>query len=213
MPSTFFVKQPKRTFVWPRSPWTANNLRGESLEHVGFWTGALAFTPYLQWRHGHAIHHAKSSQIEDSGIGYFWIFGVEAFQSSPWYIRGYYRFYRNPFILFGIGGLWLFLCEFRLSFRSVNWRQRRGVWLNNLLWAGIIYGMGEWLGYGTFFWLMVPLSISAAFWARACSFSAANQRSRGSMSSGSMTRAPVSGSLAQSPMSCWTGWSRTRLMP
>ena len=131
---------------------------------VGFWTGALSFTPYLQWRHGHAIHHAKSGQIEEAGIGYFWVMGVEEFQKAPWYERAWYRFYRNPFVLFSIGGLWLFLIEFRLSFRSINWRQRRGVWWNNLFWAVTLYGLIQWLGWPAVFDMMAPLTISAAFW-------------------------------------------------
>jgi acyl-lipid omega-6 desaturase (Delta-12 desaturase) len=131
---------------------------------VGFWTGAMAFTPYLQWRHGHAIHHAKSGQIEDAGIGYFWVMGLEEFQNAAWYERMWYRFYRNPFVLFSVGGLWLFLCEFRLSFRSINWRQRFGVWANNVVWVIVLYGLSEVLGWSAIFDIFAPLTVSAAFW-------------------------------------------------
>ena len=131
---------------------------------VGFWTGALSFTPYEHWRYAHWNHHRKSGQYEDKGVGYFWIMGVEEYKKSPWYVRGYYRIYRNPFVLFLLGGLWQFVVESRLSFRSTNWAQRRSVWLTNLFWAGIIWAGGSYLGYWTFFTLLAPVVATGAFW-------------------------------------------------
>jgi omega-6 fatty acid desaturase (delta-12 desaturase) len=32
-------------------------------DRIGFWTGLIAFTPYLQWRRSHAIHHADSGNV------------------------------------------------------------------------------------------------------------------------------------------------------
>lgn len=131
-------------------------------DFVGFWTAFLVATPYLQWRHGHAIHHAKSGQTEARGVGYFWIMTVEEYQGSPWYVRGWYRFYRNPFVLFTIGGPWLFFCEFRLSFGSVNWRQRRGVHANTLLWLAVCLLLGSQFGVGAVFLLVVPVIATPA---------------------------------------------------
>ena len=131
---------------------------------VGFWTGTLAFTPYAQWQSGHLLHHKRSGQFEDKGIGYFWIMGAQEYKSSSTPVRLFYRFYRNPFVLFMLGGIYQFIFEFRLSFRSTNWKQRRGVYLTNILWTGIIVGMGTWIGYWNFFILMAPVVVTSAFW-------------------------------------------------
>lgn len=129
---------------------------------VGFWTGLMAYTPYLQWRHGHALHHASSGQIEERGVGYFWIMGAKEFAEAPKHVRFWYRFYRNPFVLFTIGGLYCFLAEYRLSFRSVNARQRRGVWGANLVIAGLVCGLGLWLGFWNVFLIQGPICAVAA---------------------------------------------------
>ena len=131
---------------------------------VGFWTSALAFTPYEHWRHSHWVHHRKSGQYEEKGVGYFWIMGVQEYKQAAWYTRAFYRFYRNPFVLFLLGGLWQFAIESRLSFSCKNWEQRKSVWLTNLFWASVIVTGGSTLGYWTFFTLLFPVIATGAFW-------------------------------------------------
>ena len=139
-----------------------NSKRANSI--VGFWTGALSFTPYAQWRYGHWVHHSKSGQYEDKGVGYFWIMGVEEYKNASMGVRAFYRFYRNPFVLFLLGGMYQFIIEHRLTLSSINWEQKRSVYLTNLLWAGIIFGMGSWIGYWNFFILMAPVVFTGSFW-------------------------------------------------
>jgi len=122
---------------------------------VGFWTALLVVTPYLQWRHGHALHHAKSGKVDDRGIGYFWIMTKQEYEKAPWATRVWCRFYRNPFILFLFGGIYLFLIEFRFTMRSDSAKTRRQVYLTNLCLAGIIAGGGALFGYAAFATLFV----------------------------------------------------------
>ena len=129
---------------------------------VGFWTGVIAYTPYLQWRADHARHHKTSGQIEERGTGYFWCMGLQEFNDSPWYVRAYYRFYRHPFILFTIGGLWLFIVEFRFVHKGVDWRTRRGVYAQNLIYAGIIWGLASTIGLWNAFLIQMPICVVAA---------------------------------------------------
>jgi omega-6 fatty acid desaturase (delta-12 desaturase) len=128
---------------------------------VGFWTGMLCFTPYKQWRHGHALHHASSGQIEERGVGYLWIMTADEYRSATGRQRAWYRFYRNPFILFTIGGLYAFLLEYRFSFRSTTADARRGVWGHNVALAAILGGLSFWLGWETVLLVQAPICIVA----------------------------------------------------
>ena len=130
---------------------------------VGIITGMLSYTPYHRWRHGHAIHHARSGQIEDRGVGYFWIMGVDEFRNAPKRTQLWYRFYRNPFVLFFIGGLYLFLVEFRLTFESTNRTQSIGVWATNIFLLTVVLIMGFTIGFWNFFLVQFPICAVAAF--------------------------------------------------
>src|SRR6266446_6535213 len=44
--------------------------KSQRANHVlGFITGVLTFTPYHQWRHKHALHHATSGDLDAHGAG------------------------------------------------------------------------------------------------------------------------------------------------
>ncbi len=124
---------------------------------VGFWTALLVVTPYLQWRHGHALHHAKSGKIEDRGVGYFWIMTLQEYQDATPARRAWCRFYRNPFILLIFGGFYLFVLEFRFTMRSDSATTRRQVYLTNLCLAGILAGGGALFGYTAFITLFLSV--------------------------------------------------------
>jgi len=129
---------------------------------VGFWTGLMAYTPYLRWRHGHALHHASYGQIEERSVGYFWIMGLEEYKQASPGVRFGYRMYRHPLTIFIIGGLYLFLFEFRLTTESVNAQQTRGVWAANLLLLAIFGVLGWWLGYWNVFLIQMPICFVSA---------------------------------------------------
>ncbi len=131
-------------------------------EIVGFWTGMLAATPYKQWRYGHALHHAKCGKVEDRGVGYFWIMTLQEYQASSKLTQFGYRLYRNPFILFTLGGFYLFIIEFRFALGSDTKEMRQQVWLTNLTLAAMAVGLGSFIGFGNFFLLWVPMITVAA---------------------------------------------------
>jgi omega-6 fatty acid desaturase (delta-12 desaturase) len=73
---------------------------------VGFLTGLLTLTPYVQWRHDHAIHHATSGNLERRGFGDITTLTVEEYIGLSWWGRFRYRMYRNPLVMFGLGPIW-----------------------------------------------------------------------------------------------------------
>ena len=80
-------------------------------EIVGFITGVLTFTPFAQWRRDHALHHASSGDLDRRGHGDILTLTVAEYLARDRVGRLKYRLYRNPFILFGLGPLYLLISQ------------------------------------------------------------------------------------------------------
>ena len=100
---------------------------------VGFVTGVLTFTPYYHWRAEHAAHHAASGNLDrrDSG-GDIWTMTVQEFLDAPRRRRIAYRLARNPFVLFVLAPLFVFVIKHRFSYSWADRRELHSVWLTNL---------------------------------------------------------------------------------
>jgi omega-6 fatty acid desaturase (delta-12 desaturase) len=98
---------------------------------VGFITGVLTLTPYLQWRRDHAIHHATSGHLDERGHGDVTTLTVREYLQLPWWGRVKYRFYRNPLVMLGVGPLWLMVKQRLHSRETAGRREILGVHLTN----------------------------------------------------------------------------------
>ncbi|RME51598.1 MAG: fatty acid desaturase, partial [Deltaproteobacteria bacterium] len=97
----------------------------------GFICGLLTFTPYYQWRWEHARHHATSGNLDGRGTGDIWTLTVQEYLEASRWKRFAYRLSRNPFVLFVLGPLYLFLVRQRLPAPDAKPRERRSVfWMN-----------------------------------------------------------------------------------
>lgn len=76
------------------------------------WTGrvlgVLTLTPYDCWRRTHAIHHATSGNLDARGVGDIMMLTVAEYRALSRLGRLRYRLYRNPFVMFGFGPIWVF---------------------------------------------------------------------------------------------------------
>jgi omega-6 fatty acid desaturase (delta-12 desaturase) len=98
---------------------------------VGFISGILTFTPYYHWRWEHNIHHASSGHLDKRGVGDIWTMTVQEYLEASRWKRFAYRLARNPFILFLLAPLYLFLIRQRFSSKDANARERDSVhWMN-----------------------------------------------------------------------------------
>ncbi len=126
----------------------------------GFITGVLTFTPYYLWRWEHAVHHASSGDLERRGTGDVWTLTVEEYLASSRWRRFAYRLARNPFILFVVAPVFLFLIWHRLPTRRAEARrERRSVTWTNLALAGWAIGMS--LVFGVKAYLLIQLLVIA----------------------------------------------------
>jgi omega-6 fatty acid desaturase (delta-12 desaturase) len=98
---------------------------------VGFLAGILTFTPYYHWRWEHAIHHSSSGDLDQRGTGDVWTMTVQEYLESSRWKKFAYRLARNPFILFVIAPLFLFLLRQRFPSPKASQRERHSVYAMN----------------------------------------------------------------------------------
>ncbi len=134
---------------------------------VGFITGILTFTPYHYWKANHARHHATSGNLDKRGWGDVWMMTVEEFNQSSPKERLQYRLYRNPFVMLGLGPLFILLISHRFVLRKATLSQRLSVYFTNL---GILVlaGLLIWLlGIKAYLLLQFPIlfiGLAAGVW-------------------------------------------------
>lgn len=104
---------------------------------LGFLTGVLTLFPYLQWQHSHSIHHATSSNLDKRGTGDIWLLTVNEYKAAPLYTKIAYRLYRNPFIMFILGPIYVFLITNRFNKKGARRKERLNTYLTNLAIAAL----------------------------------------------------------------------------
>lgn len=131
-------------------------------DFVGTICGILTFTPYFQWRHEHAIHHASSGDLERRGIGDVKTLTVKEYLSlTPWE-QLKYRLYRHPLILFATGPLILFLGGYRFVSGHGGKRERHNIYLTNLALLAICLVMTLTIGFKSYLLVQLPICVFTA---------------------------------------------------
>ncbi len=128
---------------------------------LGVITGILTFTPYYQWRHKHAIHHATSSDLDRRGTGDVWTLTVREYLEASRWRRFAYRLARNPVVLFGIAPFFLLVVGQRFPWRKADRRERTNVFGTNLAILGMAALLGWLLGIKAYLTIQVTVLIIA----------------------------------------------------
>jgi acyl-lipid omega-6 desaturase (Delta-12 desaturase) len=126
---------------------------------MGFIAGVLTFTPFQHWRWEHATHHATAGDLDKRGIGDVWTMTVREYLESSRWKRFAYRLARNPFVLFVLAPLVLFLVMQRFPSRKAGRRERMSVYLTNLAMVGMVVGLGMAFGFKAY--LLIQLTVIA----------------------------------------------------
>lgn len=124
---------------------------------VGTFLGVLTFTAYGSWQYGHGIHHSTSGNLDRRTIGEVWTLTVDEYLASPKATQIWYRVYRNPFFMFGLAPLLLFLLVQRLPDAKATKRTVKSVWITNVLLAGVIGLAWATIGLGTYLLIQIPI--------------------------------------------------------
>jgi len=129
---------------------------------VEFITGLLTFTPFRQWSHDHAVHHAAAGDLDRRGTGDVWTLTVKEYLEGPLWKRIAYRLSRNPLVLLGLGPLYIFIIQYRFPSPGAGKRERRGVHLTNLALLGLLVAVSLTIGIRAYLLVMAPVWILAS---------------------------------------------------
>lgn len=134
---------------------------------VGIITGMMTFFPYYQWQHEHSVHHATCSNLNRRGTGDIWTLTVDEYLELSAFRRMVYRMYRNPFVMFGLGPIYIILIVYRFNRKRAGRRERLNTHATTLGLAAIIALLCWALGWKEFLLIEAPilyLSGMAGIW-------------------------------------------------
>ncbi|WP_438449062.1 fatty acid desaturase [Gorillibacterium sp. sgz5001074] len=124
---------------------------------LGTITGVLTFVPYRQWKHTHSIHHATSSNLDKRGIGDMWLLTTEEYAASTWWRKLQYRIYRNPFVMFFIGPIAVFLIEYRFNRKGAKHQERINTYVTNVSIVALYLLIGLLVGVKALLLVQAPI--------------------------------------------------------
>jgi len=131
----------------------ANNILGSI-------AGIFALTPFYQWRHNHAQHHATSGDLDrratfDVPLTYT----VKEYMALPGWKKALYRAYRHPIGMFVFTPSLLFIVMQRFSAPGSGRRERWSVAFTNLAILALVMVLGYFGGFGKILSVQLPITI------------------------------------------------------
>jgi omega-6 fatty acid desaturase (delta-12 desaturase) len=124
---------------------------------IGNLLGVLTFTAFADWRRSHGIHHSSSGNLDRRGVGDVWTMTMDEYAASSPSRRLWYRVFRNPFVMFGLGPFFSFLIVHRWPKRGSNRSQILSVILTNVVIASIIAAAGLTVGIKDYLLIQLPI--------------------------------------------------------
>lgn len=124
---------------------------------VGTIFGILAFTPYGTWGDAHNGHHATVADLERRGIGDVWTMTVKEYKAASKKTRLLYRLVRNPFVMFALGPIGVFLLKHRFAGKGASRKDHISTALTNLALLGILVAASFTMGLKTYLIIQLPI--------------------------------------------------------
>jgi omega-6 fatty acid desaturase (delta-12 desaturase) len=134
---------------------------------LGVVLGLLVYSPFLRWRHDHAIHHATSGDLDRRGGGDVRTLTVAEYTAMPWRSRLAYRLFRNPAVMFGVGPIVALVIGPRIVPRAARPRLRRSVIGTNFALLAMVGALCWLIGWRDYLLVQSPtvlLAGSAGIW-------------------------------------------------
>jgi omega-6 fatty acid desaturase (delta-12 desaturase) len=134
---------------------------------LGTVLGLFVYSPFLRWRHDHAIHHATSGDLDRRGGGDVRTLTVSEYRALAPRAQLAYRLFRNPLVMFSVGPIVALLVGPRLIARSARPRMRRSVIGTNIALAALVAAICWLIGWRDYLLLQAPtvlLAGSAGIW-------------------------------------------------
>ena len=128
---------------------------------LGTVLGLLVFTPFENWRHNHAVHHATAGDLDRRGVGDVPMLTVAEYQSRDWKGRLFYRLFRSPLVMFTLGPIWSMIIGPRLVTKDQRPRLRRSVVRTNIALLVLIGGLCWLVGWKEYLLVQMPTALLA----------------------------------------------------
>jgi len=128
-------------------------------DRLGILLGVLVLTPFYDWKHSHAIHHATAGDLDRRGVGDVYTMTVEEYLAAPWYKKLGYRIQRNPVMLFTISSIFVFTVKHRFWGSASGKREK-----NSVIWTNIaLIAVAAWIiyiiGWQAFLLVEIPIRL------------------------------------------------------
>jgi acyl-lipid omega-6 desaturase (Delta-12 desaturase) len=123
--------------------------------------GLLLYSPFLRWRHDHAVHHATSGDLDRRGTGDVPTLTVTEYRALSARKRLGYRLFRNPLVMFGLGPIVAMIIGPRIVARGARPRMRRSVIATNLALAVMVGGLCWLIGWRDYLLVFGPPALLA----------------------------------------------------
>ncbi len=136
-------------------PWRKAN------EWLGMALGLLLYSPFIRWRHDHAVHHATSGDLTRRGTGDVRTLTVSEYLALDARARLGYRLLRNPLIMFGVGPIVAMMLGPRIVTRGARPRMRNSVIATNVALALLIGSLVWLVGWQAYLLVAVPPALLA----------------------------------------------------
>jgi len=124
---------------------------------VGIITGLMVFTPHHKWHHDHLIHHQTVGNLDKRGVGDVKTLTVTEYSQLTKWQRFGYRIYRNPFFLFGIAPMLIFVLLQRIPDPSRSLKEKIYVHLSTLTLIVAVALLMWAIGWKTFLLIQIPI--------------------------------------------------------
>lgn len=129
---------------------------------LGLLCGVITFTPFDDWKHEHAAHHASAQDLERRGIGDIPTMTTQEYSNAPRGKQLHYRLFRNPFFLFGIGPFFQFVLVHRFPHKRSGQREHQSILITNMALLALIALGCLTIGWRTYLLIQAPIIAIAA---------------------------------------------------
>jgi acyl-lipid omega-6 desaturase (Delta-12 desaturase) len=129
---------------------------------LGSICGVFTFTPYFQWRHDHAVHHATAGNLDRRGHGDVHTLTVAEYCQMSRRERLKYRIFRHPLLMLLAGPAWAFVISQRVPLPHSRPRERRSVHATNLALLLVIGALSLLIGFKSYLLIQLPIFLVAA---------------------------------------------------
>jgi acyl-lipid omega-6 desaturase (Delta-12 desaturase) len=128
---------------------------------LGAAMGVLVLSPFVRWRHDHAVHHATAGDLDRRGVGDIVTLTVDEYAARSWRGRLGYRLLRSPLVMFGLGPIIAMVIGPRIVARGAKPRMRNSVLATDAAIVVLVGGLLWLIGWSDLLLVWAPAAMLA----------------------------------------------------